>query len=137
MYEFGFFAQDDWRVNSKLSLNLGIRYDYYSNFSASGGAGAPDAGLYNPSFLSMDGRYDVGPLRDRSKPYNSDPVNFAPRFGFAYNPDGQSKTVIRGGVGILVFDIDANYRFLRRIPTWSAPDGQPPDNVKGIAASAR
>ena len=42
-----------------------------------------------------------------------------------------------GGVGILVFDIASNYRFLRRIPTWSTPDGQPPDNVKGIAASAR
>jgi hypothetical protein len=42
-----------------------------------------------------------------------------------------------GGVGILVFDIDANYRFLRRIPTWSSEKGQPPENVKGIAASAR
>jgi outer membrane receptor protein involved in Fe transport len=101
MYELGFFAQDDWRVTSKLSLNLGLRYDDYSNFSASGGAGAPDAGLYNPTFLSVDGRFDVGPLRPRSKPYNSDPVNFAPRFGFAYNPDGQSKTVIRGGYGLM------------------------------------
>jgi len=101
MYEFGFFAQDDWRVSSKLSLNFGIRYDYYSNFVAEGGEGAPDAGLYNPSSLSMDGKFNVGPFRDRSKPYNSDPVNFAPRFGFAYNPDGQSKTVIRGGYGLM------------------------------------
>ena len=101
MYEFGFFAQDDWRATSKLSLNFGIRYDYYSNFVAEGGEGAPDAGLYNPSFLSMDGRFNVGPFRDRSKPYESDPVNFAPRFGFAYNPDGQSKTVIRGGYGLM------------------------------------
>ena len=39
MYEFGFFAQDDWRATSKLSLNFGIRYDYYSNFVAEGGEG--------------------------------------------------------------------------------------------------
>ena len=42
-----------------------------------------------------------------------------------------------GGVGVLVFDIDANYRFVRRIPTWDVPQGQEPENVKGIAASAR
>ena len=42
-----------------------------------------------------------------------------------------------GGVGVLVFDVDANYRFVRRIPTWAVPQGQEPENVKGIAASAR
>ncbi len=41
-----------------------------------------------------------------------------------------------GGVGILVFDIDHGYKFVRRIPTWDAPEGQKPQNVKGIAASA-
>ena len=42
-----------------------------------------------------------------------------------------------GGVGVLVFDIDDGYHFVRRIPTWSVPAGQKPENVKGIAASAR
>ena len=42
-----------------------------------------------------------------------------------------------GGVGVLVFDIDDGYRFVRRIPTWTAPEGKAPENVKGIAASAR
>ncbi|MDB4883214.1 MAG: PQQ-dependent catabolism-associated beta-propeller protein [Gemmatimonadetes bacterium] len=41
-----------------------------------------------------------------------------------------------GGVGILVFDIDRGYEFVRRIPTWSAPEGKPAENVKGIVASA-
>ena len=41
-----------------------------------------------------------------------------------------------GGVGILVFDIDHAFRFVRRIPTWTVALGQPPENVKGIAASA-
>jgi DNA-binding beta-propeller fold protein YncE len=40
-----------------------------------------------------------------------------------------------GGVGILVFDIDDGYRFVRRIPTWTSADGKV-ENVKGIAASA-
>ena len=42
-----------------------------------------------------------------------------------------------GGVGLLVFDIDDGYRFVRRIPTWEVADGKKPENVKGIAADAR
>jgi len=42
-----------------------------------------------------------------------------------------------GGVGILVFDLDNKYRFVKRIPTWDVPRGKQPENVKGIAASAR
>jgi DNA-binding beta-propeller fold protein YncE len=42
-----------------------------------------------------------------------------------------------GGVGVLVFDADDGYRFVRRIPTWPVADGKPAENVKGIAASAR
>jgi DNA-binding beta-propeller fold protein YncE len=42
-----------------------------------------------------------------------------------------------GGVGILVFDIDKGYKFVRRIPTWNVPEGKTPENVKGIAASAK
>ncbi len=42
-----------------------------------------------------------------------------------------------GGIGILVFDIDHGHRFVKRIPTWQPPAGKDPENVKGIAASAR
>ena len=42
-----------------------------------------------------------------------------------------------GGVGILVYDIAAGYKFIKRIPTWDVPQGQTPENVKGIAASAK
>jgi DNA-binding beta-propeller fold protein YncE len=41
-----------------------------------------------------------------------------------------------GGVGILVYDMDAAYKFIKRIPTWDVPRGQAAENVKGIAASA-
>ena len=42
-----------------------------------------------------------------------------------------------GGVGILVFDIDNGYQFVKRIPTWDVTPGKEPENVKGIAASSR
>ena len=43
-----------------------------------------------------------------------------------------------GGLGLLVFDIDAGYKFVKRIPTWKEPVGdQKLENVKGIAASAK
>jgi DNA-binding beta-propeller fold protein YncE len=41
-----------------------------------------------------------------------------------------------GGVGVLVYDASDNYRFVKRISTWDVLEGQVPDNVKGIAASA-
>src|SRR5213078_249211 len=50
---------------------------------------------------------------------------------------GVRNYVEHGGVGILVFDVDNGYRFVRRIPTWNVPDGKAPENVKGIAASAK
>src|ERR1019366_4879448 len=50
---------------------------------------------------------------------------------------GTRNYVEYGGVGILVFDIDKGYKFVRRIPTWDVPQGKTPENVKGIAASAK
>src|ERR1035437_6617404 len=50
---------------------------------------------------------------------------------------GTRNYVEYGGVGILVFDIDKGYKFVRRIPTWDVPEGKTPENVKGIAASAK
>jgi hypothetical protein len=98
---FGFFVQDDWRIASNLTINLGLRYDFYSNFVATGQGATPDAGLYNTDGMSLDGLFTVGPLLPRDKPYGNDGNNFAPRFGFAYSPGGSNKTSIRGGFGIM------------------------------------
>ncbi len=54
---------------------------------------------------------------------------------YVANP-GTRNYVEYGGVGISVFDIDHDYKFVRRIPTWSVPEGAKPENVKGIVASA-
>jgi len=101
MYELGLFLQDDWRISPKLVLNLGLRYDFYSNAVAKPATDIP-VGFYNPAPPSDWTKFDFGAARDPNDPYKHDPwVNLGPRIGFAYNPDGKSKTVIRGGAGIL------------------------------------
>ena len=80
--DYGFFGQDDWRVNPKLTLNLGLRYDYQK-------LAAPT--VNNPSAtLAALGLSTTTPVRDGN--------NFAPRFGFSYAFN--EKTVVRGGYGI-------------------------------------
>ncbi|MGH9161371.1 MAG: TonB-dependent receptor domain-containing protein [Vicinamibacteraceae bacterium] len=100
-YDFGFFVQDDWRVTPTLTLNAGLRYDFYSNWVSKGKGGTPDAGLYNPDSLSQDGQFTVGRFRPVSKPFEHDPLNLGPRLGFAYNPDGRGRTAIRGGFSMM------------------------------------
>jgi hypothetical protein len=101
MYEFGLFAQDDWRVNPKLVLNLGLRYDFYSNATAKPATDIA-VGFFNLAPPTDWNKLDFGPARDPNDPYKNDGwVNLGPRFGFAYNPDGKSKNVVRGGFGVL------------------------------------
>lgn len=57
------------------------------------------------------------------------------RFLYVAEP-GIRNYVEYGGVGVLVYDIDAGYKFVRRIPSQDVPPGKDPENVKGIAASA-
>jgi len=99
MFEIGVFAQDDWRISSKLVVNMGIRYDYFSNFVAKPTTSAP-AGFFNLNGL-LDSKFTFGPFRPTTDPFNSDPINLGPRLGIAYNPDGKAKTVIRAGFGTL------------------------------------
>lgn len=102
-YQLGFFAQDDWRVNSKLVINLGLRYDYFSNYVARGeDQNDPflSAGLFNPDGL-LDSSFNIGPIRDPENPIDADKMNLGPRIGFSYNPDGDGRTTIRGGYSVM------------------------------------
>ncbi|MGH9673050.1 MAG: TonB-dependent receptor [Bryobacteraceae bacterium] len=101
MYEFGAFFQDDWRISPKLVLNLGLRWDFYSNNVAEPITNVP-VGFYNLAPPTDWNRLDFGPARDPKNPYEHDGwVNLGPRLGFAYNPDAKGKTVFRGGFGAL------------------------------------
>lgn len=80
--EYAFFAQDDWRVNKKFTLNLGLRYELQD---------LAEPTVRNPSAALAAAGFDTTtPVRDNN--------NIAPRFGFSYA--FTDKTVMRGGYGI-------------------------------------
>ncbi|MGH8245279.1 MAG: TonB-dependent receptor domain-containing protein, partial [Gammaproteobacteria bacterium] len=102
-YQIGLFAQDDWRVSRRLVVNLGLRYDYFSNYVAYGkDQNNPflSAGLFNPDGI-LDSRFRIGPVRPIDNPIEPDRLNLGPRIGFAYNPDREGRTVVRGGYSVM------------------------------------
>lgn len=114
------YAQDDWRVTSKLTLNLGVRYDYFgpktedngrqANFyvtsklgfgSGSGVFELPNSqqNVLPQSFLNLLIANNVGvAYSGNSSLVNSQKLNFAPRLGISYSVD--KRTVVRAGYGI-------------------------------------
>jgi hypothetical protein len=111
---YGFFLLDDWKARPNLTLNFGLRYEYFGvlqeqNNQVANFSFGPGGGLAGSR---------VDPT---SKLYNGDKNNFAPRFGFAYSPNRfnlEDKVVIRGGAGI----------YYNRIPevVFSNTRGNPP-----------
>jgi hypothetical protein len=121
-----FFVQDDWKVNGRLSLNLGLRYDFITP--------ALEANNAQTNFIP-DGTGSLvfakdGSLEDRGlvKP---DRNNFAPRIGVVYKLD--EKTVLRGGWGIFynLFDrVGSEDQLALNVPglinnTLTQPNGSP------------
>ena len=115
------YAQDDWRLTQKLTLNLGVRYDHFqpykemawrmANFYATSAAIGTGTGVYalpaqtqgklaiNPKFLALLAKDHIDLVYDSNpRLTEAQDLNFAPRIGFAYARD--PKTVIRGGFGI-------------------------------------
>lgn len=86
------YVQDDWRVNDRLTLNLGLRYEFATPWVEENNV----LSNFNPATRSMVLAKD-GSLKDRST-INPDTNNFGPRLGFAWTPF--EKTAIRGGYGI-------------------------------------
>ncbi len=118
---WGFFVQDDWRVNSKLTLNLGLRWEVETalternNKSVSGFEYAyiqpieatvqsRYAALKDPALkallpqLSVKGGLMFAGVDGSSRLYETPKDSFLPRFGLTYQLN--SKTVIRGGIGL-------------------------------------
>ena len=91
-FSVGWFAQDDWKVSPKLTLNLGLRY----------GANQPIKEKRNrlSKFSLEQGKLVIAGRDGQAETlYDWDLNNFAPRFGFAWTPLG-NRTVLRGGYGV-------------------------------------
>src|SRR5205807_1379697 len=84
-WQMAYYVQDDWRVSRRLTLNLGLRYEFESGFI--------DAGFQQP----LEGSAPFFDSRTRKNPK----LSFGPRVGFAYDLRGKGNTVLRGGFGIL------------------------------------
>ena len=110
------YMQDDWRIHPRLTLNLGVRYEFNA---------VP---------------YEVnGLIQDRYR-YQSDRNNIAPRFGFAYRADRDGKAVVRGGYGIYYNVLELSFVGLARfnpplISSLAAAQPTFPDLLAGAAQS--
>lgn len=120
-YNYGFFAQDDWRVRPNLTINLGLRYDMQQaptdpahrqiNFQP----GVQSHAFSNVTIVGKTGNQlapigmlfpgDPGvPKSGASTPYN----HVSPRLGFAYDPYSNGKTVFHGAVGLFFGAVSGN-----------------------------
>ncbi|MDX2267204.1 MAG: TonB-dependent receptor [Bryobacter sp.] len=91
----GAFFQDDWRVNSKLTLNLGVRVEIAGGVSEVNNL-ISNLNLDQQGGLGGAGTGALGTIAQGGTVFNTN-YNWAPRFGFAYSPD--QKWSIRGGYG--------------------------------------
>jgi hypothetical protein len=97
MKQFAVYLQDDWRVTSKLTLNLGVRYDLIDGFAIDQSK--------NPNFVILDKGGRAGLLanspgfEDFGKDPAEDKNNLQPRVGLAYDVRGNGRDVLRGGYG--------------------------------------
>ena len=136
---FGFF-QDEWHLTKTFTVNLGIRYEYNS----------PKTDTLGRTFSIIPGdissRFPGAPVGvvfpgDKGAPRGSnfpDRTNWAPRVGFAWNPDGHGKTSIRGGFGIFydILKAEDNFQFNGQPPFFSLANFNFPESLAGNSCGA-
>ncbi|HSB16779.1 MAG TPA: TonB-dependent receptor [Bryobacteraceae bacterium] len=121
--DMGLFVQDDWKITPKLTLNLGMRYEYnppthekddnFFNFDVTTGRVIvpSEAALSRVNPLFPSNLVPVVTAEEAGVPrslWYTDLNNFVPRFGFAYRPFASNRTVIRGGYGIYTDDLTSS-----------------------------
>jgi carboxypeptidase family protein len=90
---FGWFVQDDFRLRPNLTLNLGVRHEFFTDPTEVNGK---IGNLINPS----DTHFTPG------KAFSTNKLSFSPRFGLAWDPKGNGKTSVRLGGGIYYAFLD-------------------------------
>jgi hypothetical protein len=112
MTQWGYaaFVQDDWRIVPRVTLNLGLRYEYAT----------PPSEAHNllGGFDPTVGMVQVG--KQISSLYNGDHKNFSPRVGVAWDVTGKGTTIVRAGYS-LIYDLLTMDAFLSQQNTQNAP----------------
>jgi hypothetical protein len=122
---FNLFVGDNWQVTKKLNLNFGLRYEYFGPLHSDN----KDLGVYVVGKgLQIQGN-------GISSIFPPDKNNFAPRFGFAYQPRAKNDIVVRGGVGVFYDQINMN-PFLDFRPPSGFADGLEINPIGPSASSA-
>jgi hypothetical protein len=98
MKQYGMYFQDDWRINNRLTVNVGLRYDLVTGFALN------QKGITNFDILQAAGQAGyfkgVAGFEDWGKSSREDYNNIQPRVGFAWDVRGNGKDLLRGGWGI-------------------------------------
>jgi Carboxypeptidase regulatory-like domain/TonB dependent receptor len=89
------YAQDDWRVSPRLTLNLGLRWEYDSNLTGNSSEHDPC-----PSLTVLPTKPCTWMANVINLKKHPDTKDFGPRVGFVFDPLGKGKSIIRGGYGI-------------------------------------
>jgi hypothetical protein len=123
--DLAFYFQDDWKVNSRLSLNLGLRYEFYTRYKDKNDqiasydpvtkamvTSGPIEQAYQVNASAIAAYEDAGVIFKSASEVGfpsgllaPDHNDFAPRIGFAYSLDHSGKTILRGGYGISYWTI--------------------------------
>lgn len=95
--EFGLFVQDNWKIKSNLTFNVGLRWEVFGNPSKANGQ-------FNAIILgngsTMQERVANAKVAAVDQLYNTDWNNLAPRLGIAWDPKGDATLVFRAGTGV-------------------------------------
>ncbi|HTM49933.1 MAG TPA: hypothetical protein VL285_14675, partial [Bryobacteraceae bacterium] len=111
-YTTSFFVQDDWKVSRRLTLNIGLRYDFQQEpLERNNGISNFDPYTRDP-LTGLLGRTVYAGVDGQPRAFRPDEHNdFSPRFGFAFDPSGNGKLVIRGGYAVFYPSIFAQFNF--------------------------
>ncbi len=91
--DYAIFAQDDWKIRPNLTINLGLRWEYFTPVTETDN-------LLSNYFAGSQG-FINGAVRTVKQLYNPDRNNFGPRIGFAWSPKQSNNLVLRGGFGLV------------------------------------